>query len=103
MSLVYEVNLAVPATLMADYEPWLRQHIAEMLALPGFEDAELFKVDSDNPDEVCLVVHYRLHDDVTWQAYIDEHAPRMRGQGIARFADRVHIERRLLQQFSATA
>lgn len=41
---IYEVNIEVDAAAHDEYRLWLRDHIAEILALPGFAGAKLFEV-----------------------------------------------------------
>ena len=41
---LYEVNIEVDASAHEEYRAWLRDHIAEILALPGFTGAKLFEV-----------------------------------------------------------
>ena len=56
---VYEVNLDVEAALAADYRAWLHAHVAQMLALPGFESAQVFDVvEPVDAGRVAWCVHY---------------------------------------------
>jgi hypothetical protein len=41
---IYEVNLDLESAIADDYRGWLRQHVAQMLALPGFVSAQVFDV-----------------------------------------------------------
>ena len=43
-TVVYEVNNDLDAGIEAEYRDWLRHHVAEILALPGFIDARVFDV-----------------------------------------------------------
>jgi hypothetical protein len=97
--IVYTVELDVDAALAAEYLPWLRAHVEEMLGLPGFEGAEIFeRLDpAPEPGRVAYSVHYRLRDRAAFEAYLREHAPRMREAGLRAFGDRVHARRGLLQ------
>lgn len=100
---LYEVNIEIERDLIDEYDPWLKAHVAEMLALPGFESAEIFAVDSAQavPESVGRVVHYRLSSRQALDDYIQRHARTMRGQGTQRFADRVRIRRRVLELIDA--
>lgn len=95
---VYEVNLELDAAIRADYLAWLHAHVAEICALPGFTGAQLFEVAEPAPTagRVSLCVQYRLVDAAALEAYLREHAPRLRADGIARFGDRVRAQRRVL-------
>ena len=98
--LVYEVNLEVEAAIAADYRDWLRGHVAEILALPGFLDARTFEVLDPAPTagRIALCVQYRLTDAAALDAYLREHAPRLRADGVARFGERVRAQRRVLRE-----
>ena len=96
---VYEVNLAVDAAIEGEYRAWLREHIADMLALPGFLDARVFDVIDPPPaaGRIAICTHYRLRDAAALQDYFDQHAPRLRGEGMARFGGRFSASRRVLR------
>ncbi|QIL19330.1 DUF4286 family protein [Thermomonas sp. HDW16] len=100
---VYEVNLDVEAAIEADYRAWLRGHIDDILALPGFLDARVFDVidPPPAPGRIALCVQYRMHDEAALQDYFDQHAPRLRGDGIARFGGRFNASRRVLRAVAA--
>ena len=93
----YEVNLQVDAAIAGEYRAWLHAHVAELLALPGFLDATVSDVrEPVEPGRVGLCVHYRLRDEAALDAYLREHAPRMREAGVARFGGRFSATRRVL-------
>ena len=98
MSLVYEVTLEVDAAIAADYRAWLEDHVAQILALPGFTGARIYEVLEPQPPAtlVALCVQYTLRGRDDFDAYLREHAPRMRADGVARFGDRFRAERRVL-------
>lgn len=100
MSVVYEVNLDVDAAVIGDYRAWLLAHIADILALPGFTGAQLFEVAEPPPAEgrVALCVQYSLRDAAALDAYLREHAARMRADGQARFGGRFTASRRILRR-----
>ena len=97
--LVYEVNLAVDVDVAADFAAWLPGHVAELLALPGFLSAEILEVAEPAPPagEVGLSVRYRLRDRAALDAYLRDHADRLRADGIARFGGRFRASRRVLR------
>ena len=96
--LVYEVNLAVDAEVADAFAAWLPGHVAELLALPGFLSADIFRIEEPAAPagEVALSVRYRLRDRAALDHYVDAHAPRLRADGIARFGGRFRAERRVL-------
>lgn len=95
--IVYEVELEVHHDLRDEYPAWLRGHVAQMLALPGFVDAQLLQLETDAAEAPVFLVQYRLRDRAALQAYFDTHAAAMRAEGLARFGDRVTARRRILQ------
>ena len=96
---VYEVNIEVDAAIRADYLAWLRTHVEEICALPGFTGAQVFEIADPAPDagRLALCVQYRLVDAAALDAYLREHAPRLRADGVARFGNRFRAHRRVLQ------
>ena len=103
--IIYEVNLAVDAAVADAYAAWLGPHIAELLALDGFLGAEWFEVEREGAgaDRVRWCVQYRLESRSALQDYFDEHAARMRGDGLDRFAGRFEAHRRVLELREALA
>lgn len=93
---IYEVNLEADAAIEAAFDTWLRDHIADMLQLPGFRAAEVLGDASAPPGRVRRTVQYRLSDQAALDRYLREHAPRMRERGVALFGERYTAERRVL-------
>lgn len=97
-ALLYEVTLHVTAAAMPEYDAWLRAHVAEMLALPGFTGAVIHAgLEPAAAAGGTRVVHYHLQDEAAYRTYLREHAARMRAAGTARWGDAVRASRRLLQ------
>ena len=97
---IYEVNIEVDAAAHDAYRAWLGEHIAEILALPGFTGAKVFDVLDPPPSagRIALCVQYALKDQAALDDYLRDHAPRLRADGMARFGDRFQASRRVLQQ-----
>lgn len=97
--LVYEVTVEVHPAIRADYEAWLRPHVAEILALPGFVGADILEVLEPAADDgwPAICAQYRLTDHAALEAYLREHAPRLRADGIARFGERMRATRRVMR------
>lgn len=96
--IVYEVTVEVDAGIRDHYLHWLRAHVREILALPGFTGAELFEVLEPAMDAACaFCVQYRLADAASLDAYLRDHAPRLRADGLARFGERMRASRRVLR------
>ncbi|MFD0738774.1 DUF4286 family protein [Lysobacter koreensis] len=97
-AVVYEVNLAIDAEIADAYRAWLATHMQEICALPGFTGARVFAVQEPAPDagRIGLCVQYTLLDQAALDAYLRDHAPRLRAEGMARFGGRFTATRRVL-------
>ncbi len=95
-NVTYEVNLDVDAGIADAFLAWLHEHVAAILALPGFLDARISTVEEPPSGRLLLCVHYRVHSRAALQDYFDHHAAAMRGDGLARFGDRFGASRRIL-------
>lgn len=96
MAVIYEVTLHAQPEIADAYLAWLREHIAGMLALPGFVSAELDELLTESTTERSWCVRYLLADRSALDDYLRDHAPRMRAAGIARFGNAFRAERRVL-------
>lgn len=96
---LYEVNIEVDASAHDDYRTWLRDHITEILALPGFTGAKLFEILDPPPSagRIGLCVQYALKDQGALDDYLRDHAPRLRADGLTRFGGRFQASRRVLR------
>ncbi|MEL1263117.1 DUF4286 family protein [Pseudoxanthomonas putridarboris] len=99
LPVIYEVVLDVEAGLLPEYGPWLRHHVAEMTALPGFTGARVYeqREPAPEPGRAVFCVHYCLRDRAALDDYLRAHAERMRADGQQRFGGRFRASRRILQ------
>lgn len=97
--IVYTVDLEVDAAIRDDYLAWLREHVREMLTLPGFLSAEIYtRLEPEAAPDCCgFAVHYRLRERAAFENYMAEYAPRMREAGVQSWGERVRARRGLLQ------
>jgi hypothetical protein len=97
--IVYEVDVEVDRAIAEAYRAWLTPHVAEIVAMPGFAGATVFeRLDPPAPDgRFALCMHYRVRDRASLDAYLRDHAPRLRQDGIARFGGRFDATRRVLE------
>ncbi|HEY0504735.1 MAG TPA: DUF4286 family protein [Lysobacter sp.] len=102
---VYEVLLDVDADVEVAFREWLDDHVRQIVALPGFMDARLSRVDDPPalPGRLSLCVQYTLHDAAALDAYLRDHAPRMRADGQARFGGRFSAQRRVTSTLATFA
>ncbi len=98
MAIIYEVNVFVQPAIEMTYRAWLTQHIAEILQLPGFTHAQCFDVQADSgAEEVAICVHYYLDSQAALGHYLQNHAPRLRADGVEKFGDAFRATRRVMQ------
>ncbi|MEN0045136.1 MAG: DUF4286 family protein, partial [Pseudomonadota bacterium] len=74
---------------------WLPEHIDEMLALPGFIEAQYFDPQRDDDGRWAHTVQYVLSSRDALDAYLENDAPRMRQDGIDRFGDAMSSSRNI--------
>ena len=105
--LIYEVNLTVDGDVAPRYSTWLREHVREILDIDGFEAAVWFErsedgdtvPDADEPtDPREWTIQYQVRDRESLQTYFDEHAERLRREGVEKFGDHVESSRRIFEQ-----
>ncbi len=94
--LLYEVTLEVEASIADAFRDWLETHAGEMLDIDGFEQAEIFEAEAPGNAQV-FVAHYRVASQAALDRYVAEDAPRMRGDGVARFGEKMKATRRVLR------
>lgn len=96
--LLYEVDLLVDAALADEFARWLDAHVRAIRALPGFTGAAVLRLQEPAPaaGEIVFRSQYWLRDRAAFEAYLRDHAPAMRADGIARFGTRFRAERRVL-------
>ena len=94
--IVYEVRVEVEPAIAEDYHAWLVPHVHEILALPGFSGAELFREDPDGAHPV-FTVRYHLESRAAIEAYLRDYAPRLRADAETRFGTRFRASRRVME------
>lgn len=97
MPTTYEVSLEPDPDILAEFDPWLEVHVAEMLRLPGFTGASVHRAEEPGSGRPQRVVRYRVEDRNSLERYFREHAPRMRAAGLERFGDRFTATRRVIE------
>lgn len=88
--IIYEVNIEVDDSILDAYNIWLKEHVQEILKIPGFEKAHIFR------DEKKFCVHYWVSSQSDLDNYLKSHAPLMRQKGIDLFKDKFKASRRFL-------
>lgn len=92
----YIVHIAVRHEVYSEYVDWLRtEHINEMLALPGFVEAELClrKGGAMEASSKDVKIIYTLKDEDAVKAYMTDHAMGMREKGLEKFPGQFSAQR----------
>ena len=100
--MIYEVNLKIPVDIKKEYNQWLAEHIEEMLTFDGFFKAEVYQAESNISTEYELCVQYHLENRQTMINYEQQHATRMRGEGLFRWGSQIKASRRILYKYGLT-
>ncbi|WP_257386893.1 DUF4286 family protein [Tahibacter caeni] len=98
--IVYEVSIEVDRDTAEAYADWLRDHVAQILRLDGFVQAQRYER-SDLPADAprrSFVIAYRVRDQAALDTYFAEHAPALRADGERRFGGRFSASRRVLRE-----
>ena len=93
---IYEVAIQLPVEILPEFKEWLNPHIEEMSQLPYFTSATLFEARNLENGSIELKVHYMLKSESSLELYLQETAPRMRGQLPSHLTEKVRYKRQLL-------
>ena len=93
---VYAVDLDADAAIEAPFDTWLRDHVADVMQVPGFLSAEILDDPAPPEGRVRRTVQYRLRDRAALDDYLEHHAPRLRESGVRLFGERYTATRRVL-------
>lgn len=90
----YEVTITISKDILDDYLDWLKEHVSDMLAIDGFEDAKFYLVEVQEKHVAC--VRYIVKSKEVLENYIQNIAPTMRSSYKEEFEDKFEIKRRVL-------
>lgn len=96
--LVYEVTLTIERDIVDSFDSWLANHVEEMLAIPGFIDANVFALEDDDDGNARRVTQYLLDSENDLESYFSDKAAEMRQSGIDRFGEQFSATRRILRK-----
>ncbi|MBS0288698.1 MAG: DUF4286 family protein [Proteobacteria bacterium] len=102
MTVIYEVNLKIAQSILAEYLAWLPGHITQMCQQEGFLSASFFEDISDENESKKssyghYIVQYQVASMTKLQHYFDNAANAMRTDARDRFGDKFTVTRRVLQ------
>jgi len=90
----YQVNLEIDPQIESNFSIWLEKHIGEVLSIDGFINATWYKqLSSDNNATLKWSVQYQLKDQSSLNSYLNNHAPRLRQDGIKHFSNQFNTSR----------
>ena len=95
---IYEVNIIVAADVFPQYKDWLKSHIRKMLAFPGFLRAQTLQEEKEHDAlNKYLTVQYEVQSLEFLNDYTENHAEKLRQEGLAAFPEKFTITRRIFQ------
>jgi hypothetical protein len=101
-AVIYEVSLDVDRTVAVEFDAWLAGHVRELLTLPGFLEASIYRAEAEtelgDTTRLRRVVHYTLESGAALERYLREDAPRFRAETERMFTGRVLSSRRVLTE-----
>lgn len=90
---VYQVDIQLADTSIKDnYLTWLSKHVNEMLELEGFQSAQVL-ANSEHP--LHLSIRYQVSSRDLLEHYFQNHASKMRAEGIRLFQDKFTAKREI--------
>ena len=93
---IYEVNLTINNEVINEFDVWLKSHVAEMLAIPGFISASTAVIENDDENTKQRSVQFRLTNQQDLDAYFENDAERMRAIALDKFSNKMTALRRVL-------
>ncbi|MGK0253411.1 MAG: hypothetical protein ACI9OE_000880 [Mariniflexile sp.] len=102
--IIYNVTSNIDESIHEEWLTWIKEHIPQVLATGKFEKATLSRVlVEEELGGVTYAVQYRTNSREALEAYYQEDAPRLRAEGLKRFADKVlsfRTELQILDEYS---
>ena len=96
MEVIYEVECSPDPTVVEAFDAWLPGHVREVLACEGFTGAEIQVPVEGTDGQLLRRTQYRVESLAALERYLEQDAPRLRAEAIARFGDRLNFSRRVL-------
>lgn len=95
---IYEVNLDVDHAIFNDYYRWLMDHAKEILMFDGFQKAEIGLIEHHaDQAKMTIRVSYTIASYGHLQAYLTQHAAKMRADAVNKFGDKFIASRRIIK------
>ena len=95
---IYNVTLNIDESIHETWLDWIKNHIPEVLATGHFSEAKLTRVlVEEDMGGVTYSVQYRAKSREDLDSYYNNHADRLRQDGLQRFGEKVLAFRTELQ------
>lgn len=102
---IYNVTINIAAHVQEEFLSWIKTHIPEVLATGKFTEARFTQVLVDEETGgITYSVQYTAKSRTHLDAYYEEDAPRLREEGMKKFADTMvgfRTELKIIEDFKA--
>lgn len=102
---IYNVTINIAESVHDEFLIWIKKHIPEVLATGKFTEARFTQVLVEEEMEgTTYSVQYTAKTRADLDAYYEEDAPRLREEGMKKFADKMlgfRTELKLIEDFKA--
>ena len=102
---IYNVTINIDDSIHEEFKTWIRTHIPDVLATGKFTSARLVEVlVEEEMGGTTYAVQYTAKSKEDLEAYYEEDAPRLREEGMKKFADKMlgfRTELRIIEDFKA--
>lgn len=95
---IYEVTFEVDREIVDRFDAWLAQHVADLLRLPGVNQAEVFDQEDDDEGRARRILQCFFGGYAELEQYLKEQAAVDREAAVDRFAAGFEIHSRVLRQ-----
>lgn len=107
MQIIYNVTVNVEDSIHNEWLNWIKIHIPQVLATGNFTEARFTKVLTDDHqiEGTTYSIQYKAKDRKALQNYYDNHADRLRQEGLTKFAGKsiaFRTELEVIDEFSVT-
>ena len=91
----YKVEISIDHDIENEYQPWLKEHIKDMMSHKGFSKSNLLKIKQDH--KIKYIVMYDIDKKESYDNYIKNHASKMRTTVPESFINKCTINRDLFE------
>ena len=103
---IYNVTVNIDESVHNEWLVWIKEHIPQVLATGRFSEAKLTRVlVEEEKGGITYSVQYRARSRKDLDDYYAKDADRLRGDGLAKFADKMlafRTELEIIDEYSVT-